>query len=63
MCVIAFHKAYVAMCCGGRAFSESFVRDTDVSFVAGEDVDFTVHKESVSNVSSAVVPQSKSIVM
>ena len=40
-----------------------FTECTDVSFVAGEDVEFTVHKESVSKVSSAVVPQSKSTVM
>ena len=64
MRVIAFHKAYVVVCCGGRALSASFFTEcTDVSFVAGEDVEFTVHKESVSKVSSAVVPQSKSTIM
>ena len=64
MCVIAFHKAYVVVCCGGRALSASFFTEcTDVSFVAGEDVEVTVHKESVSKVSSAVVPQSKSTIM
>ena len=63
LCVIAFHKAYVVVCCGGRALSASFFTEcTDVSFVAGEDVEFTVHKESVSKVSSAVVPQSKSTI-
>ena len=35
-------------CCGDCACSSSFVREcTDVSHVAGEGVDFTVHKESV----------------
>ena len=35
-------------CCGDCTFSSSFVREcTDVSHVAGEGVDFTVHKESV----------------
>ena len=44
-------------------FQQVFLQCTDVSFVAGEDVEFTVHKESVSKVSSAVVPQSKSTIM
>ena len=35
-------------CCGDCAFSASFVRKcTDVSHVAGEVVELTVHKESV----------------
>ena len=35
-------------CCGDCAFSASFVREcTDVSHVAGEGVELTVHKESV----------------
>ena len=35
-------------CCGDCAFSASFVREcTDVSQVAGEGVELTVHKESV----------------
>ena len=45
---------YVAMLymnyprCGDCAFSASFVREcTDVSHVAGEGVELTVHKESV----------------
>ena len=45
---------YVAMLymnyprCGDCAFSASFVREcTDVSYVAGEGVELTVHKESV----------------
>ena len=45
---------YVAMLymnyprCGDCAFSASLVREcTDVSYVAGEGVEFTVHKESV----------------
>ena len=52
--VIAFHKAYVAMLymnysrCGDCAFSTSFLREcADVSYVAGEGVELTVHKESV----------------
>ena len=47
LCVIAFHKVYVAMLWRLRMFIK-FVREcTDVSHVAGEGVDFTVHKESV----------------
>ena len=35
-------------CCGDCAFSASFAREcTDVSHVAGEGVELTVHKESV----------------
>ena len=35
-------------CCGDCAFSASFLREfTDVSQVAGEGVELTVHKESV----------------
>ena len=35
-------------CCGYCAFSANFVREcTDVSHVAGEGVELTVHKESV----------------
>ena len=35
-------------CCGDCAFSASFVREcTDVSHVAGEGVELTVHNESV----------------
>ena len=34
--------------CGDCAFSASFVKEcTDVSYVAGEGVELTVHKESV----------------
>ena len=34
-------------CCGDRAFSASFVREcTAVSYVAGEGVELTVHKET-----------------
>ena len=34
--------------CGDFAFSASFVKEcTDVSYVAGEGVELTVHKESV----------------
>ena len=47
MCVIAFHKVYAAML-WRCAFSASFVREcTDVSHVAEEGVELTVHKESV----------------
>ena len=49
-----FIKAYVAMLymnylrCGDCAFSASFVKEcTDVSYVAGEGLELTVHKESV----------------
>ena len=52
--VIAFHKAYVAMLymkysrCGDCAFPTSFVTEcTDVSYVAEEGVELTVHEESV----------------
>ena len=41
-------KGTVLRCCGDCAFSASFVREsTDVSHVAGEGVELTVHKESV----------------
>ena len=47
LCVIAFHKGYVAML-WTLCISASFVRArTDVSHVAGEGVELTVHKESV----------------
>ena len=46
LCVIAFHKGYVAML-WRWCISASFVREcTDVSHVAGEGVELTVHKES-----------------
>ena len=41
-------KGTVLRCCGNCTFSASFVREcTDVSHVAGEGVELTVHKESV----------------
>ena len=47
LCVIAFHKGYVAML-WRLCISASFVRAcTDVSHVVGEGVELTVHKESV----------------
>ena len=47
LCVVAFHKGYVAML-WRLCISASFVRAcTDVSHVAGEGVELTVHKESV----------------
>ena len=47
LCVIAFHKVYVAML-WRLCISASFVREcTDVSHVAGEGVELTAHKESV----------------
>ena len=52
--MLEISRAYVAMLymnyprCGYCAFSTSFVREcTDVSYVAGEGVELTVHKESV----------------
>ena len=47
LCVIAFHKGYVAML-WRLCISASFVRAcTDFCHVAGEGVELTVHKESV----------------
>ena len=38
----------ILRCCGDCAFSASFVREcTDVSYVAGEGMELTVHKGSV----------------
>ena len=38
---------FTLRCCGDCAFSASFVREcTDVSYVAGERGELTVHKES-----------------
>ena len=37
---------FMLRCCGDSAFSASFVSEcTDVSHVAGEGVDFTVHRK------------------
>ena len=47
LCVIAFHKVYVAMLWRLRIFIKFCKECTDVSHVAGEGVDFTVHKETV----------------
>ena len=47
-CVLLLFIKFMLRCCGDCACSSSFVREcTDVSHVAGEGVDFTVHKESV----------------
>ena len=48
LCVIAFHKVYVAMLWRLCIFSKFCQRAcTDVSHVAGERVELTVHKESL----------------
>ena len=47
-CVLLRFIKFMSRCCGDCAFSASFVREcTDVSHVAGEGVELTVHKESV----------------
>ena len=47
-CVLLLFIKFMLRCCGDCAFSASFVREcTDVSHVAREGVEFTVHKESV----------------
>ena len=46
--LLLFKKFRWLRCCGDCAFSASFVREcTDVSHLAGEGVELTVHKESV----------------
>ena len=46
--VLMLFIKFMLQCCGDCAFLASFVREcTHVSHVAGEGVDFTVHKESV----------------
>ena len=44
-------------------FQQVFLRSVLMLVSLLENVEFTVHKESVSKVSSAVVPQSKSTIM
>ena len=47
-CVLLLFIKFMLRCCGDCAFSASFAREcTDVSHVAGEGVELTVHKESV----------------
>ena len=47
-CVLLLFITFMLRCCGDCAFSASFVREcTDVSHVAGEGVELTLHKESV----------------
>ena len=47
LCVLLFIK-FMLRCYGDCSFSASFVREcADVSYVAGEGVELTVHKESV----------------
>ena len=47
-CVLFLFIKVMLRCCGDCAFSASFAREcTDVSHVAGEGVELTVHKESV----------------
>ena len=47
-CVLSLFIKFMLRCCGDCSFSASFVREcTDVSHVAGEGVELTVHKESV----------------
>ena len=47
-CVLLHFIKVMLRCCGDCAFSASFVREcTDVSYVAREGVELTVHKESV----------------
>ena len=47
-CVLLLFITFMLRCCGDCAFSASFGREcTDVSHVAGEVVELTVHKESV----------------
>ena len=46
--VLLLFIKFMLRCCGDCAFSASFAREcTDVSHVAGEGVELTVHKESV----------------
>ena len=46
--VLSLFIKFMLRCCGDCSFSASFVREcTDVSHVAGEGVELTVHKESV----------------
>ena len=46
--VLLLFIKFMLRCCGDCAFSASFLREcTDVSQVAGEGVELTVHKESV----------------
>ena len=45
-CVLLLFIKFMLRCCGDCAFSASFVREcTDVSHVAREGVEFTVHKK------------------
>ena len=47
-CVLLLFIKFMLRCCGDCAFSASIVREcTDVSHVAGEGVELTVHRESV----------------
>ena len=47
-CVLLLFIKLTLRCCGDCAFSASFIREcTDVSYVAGEGVELTVHRESV----------------
>ena len=47
-CVLLHFIKVMLRCCGDCALSASLVREcTDVSHVAGEGVELTVHKESV----------------
>ena len=47
-CVLLLFITFMLRCCGDCAFSASFVREfTDVSHVAAEGVELTLHKESV----------------
>ena len=46
-CVLLLFIKFTLRCCGDCAFSASSVREcTDVSHVAGEGVELTVHKDS-----------------
>ena len=46
-CVLLLFIKFILRCCGDCAFSASFVREcrSDVSFVAGEGGELTVHKK------------------
>ena len=45
-CVLLLFIKFILRCCGDCAFSTSFVREcTDVSDVAGEGKELTVHKK------------------
>ena len=45
--VLLLFIKFMLRCCGDCAFSASFVREyTDISYVAGDGVELTVHKES-----------------